>query len=66
LGGPAASAALGVAAGVLALALRREGGLRPGLALFLALDSLGVMALGAVIPLGFNDGSTLLTWWGKP
>src|SRR4051812_31513080 len=65
LGGPASSSVLGVAAGLLALALRPCGGLLPGLALALALDSLLVMSIGAVIPLGFNDGSTLLTWWSK-
>jgi hypothetical protein len=24
-----------------------------------------VLGLGALLPLGFTDGSTLLTWWGK-
>jgi hypothetical protein len=35
-------------------------------ALFFFLDNLLVLTLGAFVPLGFTDGSTLLRWWGKP
>jgi hypothetical protein len=33
------------------------------LALFFAFENLLVFGLGAFIPLGFTDGSTLLEWW---
>jgi hypothetical protein len=29
-------------------------------------ENLFVFTLGALLPLGFSDGSTLLRWWGKP
>ena len=31
----------------------------------LGFGALLVFTLGALLPLGFNDGSTLLRWWGK-
>ena len=62
LGGPLASVGLALVASAVALALRsRENVLWIGLA-FLALDSFIVFAVGSVIPLGFNDGSTLIRW----
>ncbi len=33
--------------------------------LFFFLDNLLVFTLGAFLPLGFTDGSTILHWWGK-
>jgi hypothetical protein len=33
--------------------------------LFFFLDNLLVFTLGAFLPLGFTDGSTILRWWGK-
>ncbi|MFQ5436102.1 MAG: hypothetical protein ACE5FD_14615, partial [Anaerolineae bacterium] len=63
LGGPAASALLTLLAGLLALALRGAPGLRWPLAAFLFLDNLLVFTLGAFLPLGFTDGSTLLHYW---
>ena len=33
--------------------------------LLLAAFNLLVLGLGAFAPLGFTDGSTILTWWGK-
>jgi hypothetical protein len=35
------------------------------LALFFGLENLLLFGLGAFVPLGFTDGSTLLTWWPK-
>ena len=65
LGGPVASLLLAVIAGVIALALRPLGGAYWWVALFFFLDNLLVLTLGALVPLGFTDGSTLLHWWGK-
>ena len=62
LGGPTASALWSLLSGliVLALALGSVGGLAWWLALFFFLDNLLVFTLGALLPLGFTDGSTLL------
>jgi len=65
LGGPPASLLLTVIAAAIALALRPPGGVFWWLALFLFLDNLLVLTIGALLPLGFTDGSTLLRWWGK-
>ncbi len=35
-------------------------------ALFFFLDNLLVLTLGALLPLGFTDGSTILRWRAKP
>jgi hypothetical protein len=32
---------------------------------FLILDNLFFFTIGAFLPLGFTDGSTILRWWGK-
>lgn len=32
---------------------------------FFFIDNLLVFTLGAFLPLGFTDGSTILRWWGK-
>jgi Zn-dependent protease len=65
LGGPLASLLVTLVAGGLALALRPLGGAIWWVALFFFLDNLLVFTLGALLPLGFNDGSTLLHWRGK-
>ena len=65
LGGPMFSALLTLFAGILVFALRNLGGAAFWLVLFLFLDNLLVFTIGAFIPFGFNDGSTLLYWWGK-
>lgn len=65
LGGPAGSLVLAVVAGLIALALHSRGGVAWWVALFFFLDNLLVFTLGAFLPLGFTDGSTLLEWWGK-
>lgn len=66
LGGPIASFILTAAAGMLALLVPLEQGLPGWLVRFVCLVNLFVFALGAFLPLGFTDGSTLLKWWGKP
>jgi hypothetical protein len=65
LGGTPASLLLTLLAGGLALGLRELGGLGYWLALFSFLENLLVFTLGAFLPLGFTDGSTLLRYWGK-
>lgn len=65
LGGPPVSLALAVVGGLVALLLRDSGGLWYWLSLFFALENLLVFTLGAFLPLGFTDGSTLLEWWPK-
>jgi hypothetical protein len=65
LGGPAASAVLTLISGLVVLLLP-WGGLVTGLALFVFAENLLVFTLGSLLPLGFNDGSSLLHWWGKP
>lgn len=64
-GGPTVSFLLTIVAGVIALALGPLGGLTWWLAVFLFLDNLLVFTLGALMPLGFTDGSTLLEWRSK-
>jgi hypothetical protein len=65
LGGPFGSLLVALAAGALTLALRPAGGVGWWLALFLFLDNLLVFTLGALLPLGFTDGTTILYWWGR-
>lgn len=70
LGGPLFSFLLALAAGALtagwtALPFRPAGGLPLFLAFFTFLDNLLVYTLGALLPLGFTDGSTLLNWWNQ-
>ena len=65
LGGPIFSLLLTLASGLLALLMRPIGGLPLALAVFTFLDNLFVYTMGALLPLGFTDGSTLLTWWDQ-
>lgn len=65
LGGPLASLILSVIAGLIALAARDLGGAVGWVTLFWFVENLFVFTLQVFIPLGFNDGSTLLKWWGK-
>lgn len=65
LGGVPASLLAALAGAVLALLLRGIGGVWYLLALFFFLENLLVFGLGALLPLGFTDGSTLLTWLPK-
>ncbi len=66
LGGAPASLLFTLFAGLLVLMFQpMMGSLLWWLAVFLFLDNLFVFTLGAFLPLGFTDGSTLLHWWGK-
>lgn len=65
LGGPTASLLWGLLAAV-ATVLLPGGGLLYRAALFTTLDSLAVFTIGALMPLGFTDGSTLLSLRGEP
>jgi hypothetical protein len=65
LGGPPASLILTLLAGVVALVLRPLDQTPGWIAAFVFLENLLVYTLGAFVPLGFTDGSTLLKWRGK-
>jgi hypothetical protein len=65
LGGPVGSLLLTLLAAVIGLALRPLGGTPWLVGAFFFLDNLLVFTLGAFLPLGFTDGSTLLEWRGK-
>lgn len=65
LGGPAASLLLTVLSGLLLLILPSGTGILFTLAAFVFVENLLVFFLGAFLPLGFTDGSTLLTWWPR-
>jgi hypothetical protein len=60
LGGPVGSALMSVATGLLALVLAPFS--FAWIALLLFLDNLIVFTIGAWIPLGFNDVSTIAYW----
>ena len=60
MGGPAGSAILTAALGVLAFLT--AGSSLGWVVLVWFLDNLLVFTLGAFLPLGFNDGSTLIRW----
>lgn len=62
MGGPISSTLIGFAAAMAALVLYPLEGNLWIFPAFLALDSLLIFGLGSLIPLGFNDGSTLLHW----
>lgn len=59
LGGPIASGILTVFTGLLAVAMHWVGGVPSMVATLAFLDNLLVYTLGALLPLGFTDGSTL-------
>ena len=63
LGGPIASTGLSLVAGLIVLITRPIGGVWYWLARFLLAENVLVFTLGALTPLGFTDGSTLLHWW---
>ena len=62
LGGPIFSLLLTIVSGLIALILRPIGGPALVLAFFSLADNLLVFTIGALLPLGFTDGSTLLHW----
>ncbi len=66
-GGPLMSSNVVIAATIILLLLRLAyaTGAVWWLAVFFLCDNLFVMTLGALLPLGFTDGSTLRHWRGK-
>lgn len=65
LGGPIASGALALLLAFVTIALRPIGGI-PLMAASLAFfENLFVFSLGAFLPLGFTDGSTILHYWNR-
>jgi hypothetical protein len=65
LGGPAVSLLLTLIALAVVVFVRPRESLFWWISWFFLLENLLVFTIGALIPLGFNDGSTLLEWWGK-
>lgn len=65
LGGPAASFFMSLAGGTLAILTQQFSVVVWYLAIFLCLNNLLVFTLGALLPLGFTDGSTLLHYWPR-
>lgn len=65
LGGPAGNLALALFAGIVTWSLQPFGGLMYWFAMFLFLENLLVFSFGAMLPLGFTNGSALLKWWGR-
>lgn len=65
LGGPVASLLLSIPLGLLAGALGPWDATPGWIAAFAFLDCLLFFGIGALLPLGFTDGSTVLQWWGK-
>jgi len=65
LGGPVANLIVSTAVGLFTLTTPAPGGMVRWLALFFILSNFVVYTLGALLPLGFTDGSTLLTWWNQ-
>jgi hypothetical protein len=66
LGGPAISLVISILALLILLVAQNGGGLAYWVALWFFLDNFFVFFLGAFLPLGFTDGSSILRWWGKP
>jgi hypothetical protein len=62
LGGPFTSFMLTGLGAVLFLLFLPRGGLLVWLAAFFFLENMFLFTLGALLPLGFTDGSTLLAW----
>lgn len=65
VGGPPVSLSLALLGDLSAWLLLPVGGLPYYLAVWFTFENLVVFFLGALLPLGFTDGSTLLKWWGK-
>jgi hypothetical protein len=65
LAGPIGSLLFSLVAAATAFVLRLVGGPLWWVGEFFFWDNLVVFTLGAFLPLGFTDGSTLLQWWGK-
>jgi hypothetical protein len=65
IGGPIGSLALGLFGGILTWALHPFGGVLYLFTWFIFLENFFLFGLGALLPLGFTDGNTLLKWWKK-
>ena len=65
LGGPLASALLTLALGLLWRTVPPTRHRLHALARFAFWENLIVFTLGALVPLGFNDGSSLRHWWPR-
>ncbi|WP_420631488.1 hypothetical protein [Candidatus Leptofilum sp.] len=65
LGGPIASLLLAIIAGILLVLIPSERTIASALASFAFWENFVVLFLGAFVPLGFTDGSTILTWWPR-
>lgn len=65
LGGPSASLLIAALSGALLLILPANNSPLTLLVAFLFWENLLVFFLGAFVPLGFTDGSTLLYWWPR-
>jgi hypothetical protein len=63
LGGPIMSLIVTVITGVIALLMRNAVSPYTWIAVFAFLDNFLIFTLGAFLPLGFTDGSTLLRLW---
>jgi len=64
-GGPIASFLVVLVSGFLLRAAGGPSSFIDFLLWFIFLDNLLVFTIGALIPLGFNDGSTILYWWPR-
>jgi hypothetical protein len=65
LGGPIGSIGLGIMVGLIALTMSSSSELLHWLLWFITFDNLVVFGLGALLPLGFTDGSTVLHYWNR-
>ena len=65
LGGPAASGLLALVMAMTAVALQTTGGVPFMLASLAFFENLFIFSLGAFLPLGFTDGSTILHYWNR-
>ena len=65
LGGPIASGALALLLGIVTMTLRPIGGIPLMVASLAFFENLFVFGLGAFLPLGFTDGSTILHYWNR-
>lgn len=65
LGGPIASLIASILTGTLLVLLPSERSILSVLVTFTFWENFVVFFLGAFLPLGFTDGSTLLTWWPR-
>lgn len=65
LGGPLGSGLLALALGLLLPIFNQLPAVSRLTGFFFFIDNLLVFTLGALLPLGFNDGGTLVRWWKK-